>query len=54
MGSHGDVTGIYLGPTLLKFNGWNPENDGIQKESPFPGADFQVPRKKLRGVHEFR
>ena len=20
-----------------------PENDGFEKESPFPGADFQVP-----------
>ena len=25
----------------LKYNK-EPENDGFQKESPFPGADFQV------------
>ena len=25
-----------------KFN-MEPENDGFQKESPFPGANFQVP-----------
>ena len=29
---------------ILKFN-MEPENDGFQKESPFPGADFQVPGK---------
>ena len=28
--------------TLPKFN-MEPENDGFQKESPFPGVDFQVP-----------
>ena len=28
--------------TLLKFN-METENDGFQKESPFPEADFQVP-----------
>ena len=28
--------------TPLKFN-MEPENDGFQKESPFPGADLQVP-----------
>ena len=28
--------------TPPKFN-MEPENDGFQKESPFPGADFQVP-----------
>ena len=28
--------------TPLKFN-MEPENDGVQKESPFPGADLQVP-----------
>ena len=27
-----------------------PENDGFQKESPFPVADFQVNHVKLRGV----
>ena len=43
---------VYLGPTLLKLN-MEPENDGTQKESPnFQGGIFQVPRKKLRGVHE--
>ena len=28
--------------TLPKFN-MEPNNDGFQEESPFPGADFQVP-----------
>lgn len=29
-----------------------PENEGVQKESPFPGADFQVPGKlEARGVN---
>ena len=28
--------------TPLKFN-MEPEHDGFQKESPFPGADVQVP-----------
>ena len=28
--------------TPPKFN-MEPENDGFQKESPFPMADFQVP-----------
>ena len=28
-------------PTPLKFN-IEPENDGFQKGSPFPGGDFQV------------
>ncbi len=28
--------------TPPKFN-MEPENDDFQKESPFPGADFQVP-----------
>ena len=28
--------------TPLKFN-MEPENDGFQKESPFPGTSFQVP-----------
>jgi len=28
--------------TPLKFN-MEPENDGFQKESPFPEADLQVP-----------
>ena len=28
--------------TPPKFN-MEPENDGFQKKSPFPGADFQVP-----------
>ena len=31
-----------LKPTPPKFN-MEPENDGFQKESPFPGVDFQVP-----------
>ncbi len=29
-------------PTPQKFN-MEPENDGFQKESPFPVVDFQVP-----------
>jgi len=29
-------------PTPLKFN-MEPENDGFQKESPYPGTSFQVP-----------
>ena len=33
---------ILLVLTPPKFN-MEPENDGFQKESPFPGADFQVP-----------
>ena len=33
---------VYIKDTLPKFN-MEPENDGFQKESPFPGADFQVP-----------
>ncbi len=28
--------------TPPKFN-MEPQNDGFQKESPFPGADFKVP-----------
>ena len=28
--------------TLPKVN-MEPENDGFQKEFPFPGVDFQVP-----------
>ena len=28
--------------TPLKLN-MEPENDGFQKESPFPGTSFQVP-----------
>ena len=28
--------------TPLKFN-MEPKNDAFQKESPFPGVDFQVP-----------
>ena len=31
-----------LGITPPKFN-MEPENDGFQKESPFPGTSFQVP-----------
>ena len=30
------------GHTPPKFN-MEPENDGFQKESPFPGTSFQVP-----------
>jgi len=33
---------MILGYTPPKFN-MEPENDGFQKESPFPGVDFQVP-----------
>ena len=29
-------------PTPVKFN-MEPENDGFQKESPYPGTSFQVP-----------
>ena len=35
-------------PTPPKFN-MEPENDGFQKESPFPGVDFQVQNVKLAG-----
>ena len=28
--------------TPPKFN-MEPENDGFEQESPFPGSDFQVP-----------
>ena len=31
-----------------------PENDGSQKESPFPGVDFQVPCLNFRGVNKKR
>ena len=34
--------------TPAKFN-IEPENDGFRKESPFPGADFQVNYVKLQG-----
>ena len=30
-----------------------PENDGFQKESPFPGVDFRVQPLNFRGVHGF-
>ena len=30
---------------------WNLKNDDFQKESPFPGADFQL--LNCRGVHQF-
>ena len=33
---------MILGYTPPKFN-MELENDGSQKESPFPGVDFQVP-----------
>ena len=33
---------FFLGCTLPKTN-MEPENDGIQKESPLPGVHFQVP-----------
>ena len=49
----GDVSPIKpsFTDTSLKFN-MEPENDGFQKESPFPGADFQVPGKlEARGVY---
>ncbi len=36
------VEGILYRGTPQKFN-MEPENDGFQKESPFPGVDFQVP-----------
>ena len=36
---HFQVPTIPLAP---KFN-MEPENDGFQKESPFPGTSFQVP-----------
>ena len=31
-----------------------PENDDFQKESPFPGADFQLPGEKLQGCKIFQ
>ena len=37
-----DQTLYHLKDTPPKFN-MEPENDGFQKESPFPGVDFQVP-----------
>ena len=33
---------FFFGKHPQKFN-MEPENDGLQKESPFLGADFQVP-----------
>ena len=44
-GIKGDrITGVVITPrnTPPKFN-MEPENDGFQKESPFPGTSFQVP-----------
>ena len=38
--------------TPQKFN-MEPENDGFQKESPFPGTSFQVPCLNFRGVNGF-
>ena len=38
---------IYI-KQLPKFN-MEPENDGFQEKSPFPGADFQVHHIKLQG-----
>ena len=35
--------------TPPKFN-MEPENDGFQKESPFPGTSFQVPCQ-ISGVY---
>ena len=32
----------WLFATPVKFN-MKPKNDAFQKESPFPGVDFQVP-----------
>ena len=34
--------------TSPKFN-MEPENDGFQKKSPFPGVDFQVNHVKFQG-----
>ena len=36
------MSSILTRDTPLKLN-MEPENDGFQKESPFPGVDFQVP-----------
>ena len=33
---------VFFGKHPKKFN-MEPEDDGLQKESPFLGADFQVP-----------
>ena len=39
----GNMMGVgILQSTPPKFN-MEPENDGFQKESPFPGTSFQVP-----------
>ena len=42
----GQYIPLYTPP---KFN-MEPENDGFQKESPFPGTSFQVPCENFRGV----
>ena len=41
----------FQGCTPPKYN-MEPENDGFQKESPFPGTSFQVPCQIL-GVYLF-
>ena len=40
------------GNTPPKFY-MEPENDGFQKEFPFPGTSFQVPAVKFHGVYQF-
>ena len=42
------LIGLKSSPTPPKFN-MEPENDGFQKESPFPVVDFQVNHVKLPG-----
>ena len=46
-GLHGVQCDVVLF-TPPKFN-MEPENDGFQKESAFPGVDFQVNHVKLQG-----